>query len=144
MLIYLPWGSLWLRRMGNHFLRSWCFKNKVFIYLFIYYLFELKIITSYVVFVPKGALLDNYLYRYYQTFFPANEFKVQEVIQYSSPEYGAIINNTKLGACFRQVRYINQSSLIMTVDAALDFMDSTAVKVTNTFKIWSWCQFKWL
>ena len=48
--------------------------------------------------------MDNYQISHYtETLFPSREFKTDEIIKEETLSYGAVVNDTNLGKCFRSL-----------------------------------------
>ena len=51
-----------------------------------------------------GVLLDNYQISHYtETLFPSSEFKTDQIIKEVTLSYGAVVNDTYLEKCFRNL-----------------------------------------
>lgn len=61
--------------------------------------------------VTLGALMDSFTLTHYQNLFPADEFKVQEVISQEYLEYGAHVENSSLVSCLKNFRFSEESEL---------------------------------
>ena len=55
--------------------------------------------------------MDSFTLTHYQKLFPANEFKVQEVISQEYLEYGARVENSSLASCLKNLRFSEESEL---------------------------------
>ncbi|XP_066027656.1 uncharacterized protein [Pocillopora verrucosa] len=61
-----------------------------------------------------GGLMDSFTLDHYRDYFPANEFKVQEVISQEYLEYGALIENSSLVSlvkCLKNLRFSEESEM---------------------------------
>ncbi|KAL9955906.1 hypothetical protein ACROYT_G037305 [Oculina patagonica] len=58
-----------------------------------------------------GALMDSFTLTHYRKLFPADEFKVQEVISQEYLEYGARVENSSLASCLKNLRFSEESEL---------------------------------
>ena len=74
----------------------------------------------------SGVLLDNYQISYYmETLFPSNEFKTDEILKEERLSYGAVVNDSYLAKCFRN---------LITEDKFLLY-DFTRKELTKTLKV---------
>ena len=55
--------------------------------------------------------MDSFTLTHYQHLFPAEEFKVQEVISQEYLEYGAHVENSSLVSCLKSFRFSEESEL---------------------------------
>ena len=58
--------------------------------------------------------MDSFTLDHYRDYFPANEFKVQEVISQEYLEYGALIENSslvRLVKCLKNLRFSEESEM---------------------------------
>ena len=55
--------------------------------------------------------MDSFTLEHYRNLFPADEFKVQEVISQEYLEYGARVTNSSLARCLKNLRFSEESEM---------------------------------
>lgn len=64
---------------------------------------NLRIICIKLLLLLSGALLDKYVISHYKNLFPDELFKVDQVLSQDKMAYGAVINDSNLNDCFKEV-----------------------------------------